>query len=347
VKPNAPSQAELATEFHREALDQALRVAMGTSQPALRQQALKEATHHLIHPRLVLESPLLTDSHVWKREALAVSDAFEAVTNGMEELEILESLEALEPDSPFQPWRHWILALHFFYEGLDEAVSTHLTRIPPSSPVSVLARTLGGLLAGAAGMTLSQRRLVELVAHPDPVLVQTVQDVAEGLETDNENLFLGALTDWLETVAPKVPEKAKSALLWAWTQLEWRDFDEGALLNLGTSLWGSAESYRLAALGTLGWDAEGAALLWLRFLVSAVRDDTYEKASIREGREILDRFRHGIDAPSDEWIQTWQGLARTWNSELSIRAWTDLKVSLEAETVAAARPSDRQLDLFS
>jgi hypothetical protein len=350
LKPSIPSQAELATEFHREALDRALRLAMGTSQPALRRQALEEAASHLIHPRLILDSPLLADTHVWRREALAVSDAFEAVTNGMEEPEVMEALEALERDSPFQPWRHFILALHFYYEGLDEAVATHLSQIAHSSPVAVLARTLESLVKGKAGTGLSpsQRRLADLVARPDPRVLQFVQDIAEGLETDNETLFWGALTDWLEAVSADV-EKAKSAVLWAWTQLEWRDFDEGVLLALSTSLWGRSESYRLAALGTVSWDTEGASLLWLRFLLSAVREGTWDKAMIEEARGLLDRFHQSAteEAPSPEWTLTWHNLSLAWNAELAARGWPHLLVDAKP-AASPPRPSDDgQLDLFS
>ena len=351
MKPNAPTQAELATEYHREALVEALRRAMATSQPALRRQALNQAAAHLIHPRLILESPRLADSHVWRKEAMAVSDAFEAVTNGMEEPNVLEALETLEPESPFQPWRHWILALHFFYEGLDEAVMAHLLQIPVHSPVAVLSRTLESLLKQTSGNILpSQRRLMDLVGRPDPMVLQCVQDVSEGLENDNEPLFWAALTDWLEVVAPVAPEKAKSAVLWAWLQLEWRDFDEGVLLELGTNLWSRSESCRLAALGTLSWDPEGASLLWLRFLLSAVRENSWNLQQIREGRGLLDRFhKSAVDGAqnSPEWAQAWNSLSQTWNAEISLRGWADLAVGTPAPEVAVTARPFGQLDLFS
>ena len=340
------------TEFHREGLDQALRQALGTSQPALRHQALERASAHLIHPRLVLDSPLLADNHPWRREALAVSDAFEAVTNGMEEPGTLGALEALDSDSPFQPWRHLILALHFFYEGLDEAVSAHLAAIPGVSPVSALGRTVSALMGGGPRPSHpALGRLFELVVQPDTRLLPWVQDVGEGLETDHEDLFWSALADWLETVAPAAPERAKAAVLWAWNQLEWREFDEAFLVELARSLWSRPEAYRLAALGTLAWDPEGSALLWLRFLITVSREGASE-ATVREARTLLDSFEQAAREQGElsaDWTDTWQNLALAWNEEANAHGWGDLRLIVPSLTSTfPARPStDGQLDLFA
>lgn len=341
------------TDLHREALDQALRVALGTSQPALRKQALARAASHLIHPKLVLESPLLTDSHRWRHDALVVADAFEAVTNGMEEPGVLEALEDLDPESPFEPWRHLILAIHFFYGGLDEAVMAHLGQIPLDSPLQTLVKTLAGVTQGTQRFSPAQRRLADLLAQPDPVVQQWVQDVAEGLESGDEDLFWAALTDWLEHMVPQAPDRAQAAVLWAWNQLEWRDFDEQVLLDLGSSLWGRGESYRLAALGTRPWDAEGAALLWSRFLLTGIREGL-DEVILREGRQFLDLFRAAAETspPSPEGRETWTNLCGAWNAEVRARGWDDLRMDLfdSPEPVVAPRPApttDGQLDLFS
>jgi len=354
VKPTTlASGLSPALEHHRNALDQALRQALGTSQPALRRQALDRAQAHLIHPQLVLESPLLTDSHVWRREALTVADAFEAVTNGMEQPGVLDALDELEHDSPFQPWRHLILALHFYYEGLDEAVTAHLAPIPETSPVKALARALRALIsAPVPGPTTGPlARLCDSVAKADPLVHQCVQDVAEGLEADDEDLFYEALADWLDAVADQRPQRARSALVWAWNQLEWRDFDEATLLDLGTSYWGAAESYRLAALGTLSWDPEGASLLWFRFLLTGVREELYQPDQVREIRGLLDRFEaaaSGAGSPSADWTSAWLALARAWNTEALARRWDDLLVGSHPSTAPTPKPSvDGQLDLFA
>lgn len=338
------------TDWHRDALEQALRVALATSQPALRKQAMTRAAAHLIHPKLVLESPLLTDAHPWRKEALLVSDAFEAVTNGMEDPGLLEALDTLDSDSPFQDWKHLVLAIHFYYEGLDEAVTAHLGRIPADSPLRPLGKTLEALVDGTPErLPAGLRRLADQVAQPDPVVHQLVQDIAEGLETEQEDLFWSALAEWLERLAPEAPEKARAAVVWAWNQLEWREFDEAELLNLGAHLWGRAESYRLAALGTLPWDPEGATLLWLRFLVTSAREGAQDEVLI-EGTRLLERFQAAIEGsePDGEWTETWTNLCWAWNAEVQARQRPGLRLSSPVQEGPVSRPAaDGQLDLFA
>jgi hypothetical protein len=198
----------------------------------------------------------------------------------------------------------------------------------------------------------ASRRLADQLAQTDPTVGQWVQDVAEGLETEDESLFWGALADWLERLNPVAPARAKSAVLWAWNQLEWSNFDEAVLIDLGASLWGRSESYRLAALGTLPWDPEGAALLWLRFLLTAIRGAEAE-AMLRDGRQLLDRFQDAAEAAgpaSEEGQETWANLARAWNDEIDAHGWTDLTVGGSAPQPVsdlAPRPVHGQLDLFA
>jgi len=350
VKPSPSSAfpaASQALESHREALEEALRQGLATSQPALRRQALARAARHLIHPALLLDSPLLADRHPWRLDAQAIADAFEAVTNGMETPGVLEALDDLSDDSPFQSWRHLVLALHFFYEGLDEAVEAHLALLEATSPPAHLARVLTTLvqdpgprraLPGALG------RLADQVAQADPRIRQWVQDLAEGLETDDEGLFWEALAAWLDAVADEAPDRARSAVLWAWTQLEWHDFDEAELLDLAAEFWGRAEAFRLAALGTLAWDPEGSSLLWLRFLLGALRDEALDDDEVARARIWADRFRAAARASgplSAEGERTELALLRAWNQEAEARGRGDWAWPLPAprDTAESTEPS--------
>ena len=133
-----------------------------------------------LHPNQLIESPLLAANHPWRLEALAVSDAFESVTNGMEEPGVLEQLQNLEEASLLQPWRHLILAMHFYYENLDEAVVQHLQKIPQNCPISALGRMIQSLLQppSKGNLTPTLGKLAEQVAQPDPLMLQWVQAVS-------------------------------------------------------------------------------------------------------------------------------------------------------------------------
>ncbi len=343
MKPQTP----VPLDVHRQAFERSLRQALSTSQPALRRQALEEALRHLVHPKLMLESPLLDDTHPWKQQALLVSDAFEAVTNGMEEPDLFEALEDGEPGSPFSPWRELILALRAFYRGDDAEASRRASSVS-SGPPAVLARVvLAQLGRRGQSLTAAENQLADAIARPDPMTEQWIQDVTEGLETDDESLFWDAFASWLDLAVPEAPEEARSAVLWAWAQLEWRDFDEQVLLDLSAVHWGRAEACRLAALGTVSWDAEGASLLWLRFLVAASREGTLDQTGLAEARSLLDQFERAAGQLTDEGRATRAILVRAWNAEAGQRGWPQGRLA-EAQT-SPPRPASAggQLDLFA
>lgn len=341
-----PYSTTSALDTHRQALDRALRQALSTSQPALRRQALDEAARHLIHPKLAVESSLLDDSHAWKHEALIVSDAFEAVTNGMEDASLFDALDSIQSASPFAAWRTLILAVRAFYRGQDEEAARQALSVPKESPAAGLARVVLALIGRGASLTAEEARLSDQIARPDPMTDQWIQDLTEGLETDDENLFWDAFAAWLDLAAPETPEQSRAAVLWAWAQLEWRDFDEEVLLDLAAVHWGRSEAYRLAALGTAAWDAEGASLLWLRFLVSASREGRLDPGQLREARQLLEHFERAAGTLSEEASLTRASLVRSWNAETAQLGWPEGRI---AETGDAARPArrDAQLDLFA
>jgi hypothetical protein len=335
-------------DIHRQAFERALRQALSTSQPALRRQALDEAAGHLVHPKLLLDSPLLDDSHPWKQHALIVSDAFEAVTNGMEEPDVFEALDGWEPGSPFAPWRELILALRAFYLGDDAAAARHASAVI-QGPAKSLARVVRALAGRSGqGLTAAETQLADAIARPDPMTDQWIQDLTEGLETDDETLFWDAFASWLDLAAPEAPEQARSAVLWAWAQLEWRDFDEQVLLDLSSVHWGRAEAYRLAALGTASWDAEGASLLWLRFLLAASREGLIDQDQLAEARSLLDRFERAAGTLTGEALATRAVLVHAWNAEAAHRGWPQGRI---AQLVEPPRPhaarAGGQLDLFA
>ncbi len=339
-----PQPVSTALDSHRQALERALRQAVSTSQPALRRQALDEAARHLVHPKLVLETPLLAETHPWKLQALAVADAFEAVTNGMEDFSLFEALEGWEPGSPFVPWRPLILAVRAFYRGDDENAA-RLAASVGTGPASALARVVLALLGRAGALSAAERRLAEQISRPDPMTEQWIQDLTEGLETDDENMFWDAFSAWLDLAAPDAPEQSRSAVLWAWAQLEWRDFDEQVLLDLSAAHWGRAEAYRLAALGTAAWDPEGASLLWLRFLLAVAREGWMERETLTSARRLLDQFERAAGVLSPEAAHTRAALAEAWNAEIERWNWADGRI--EAPTAPAPTRHTTQLELFA
>lgn len=342
-----PQPTSTPLDSHRHGFERALRQALSTSQPALRQQALADAARHLVHPKLVLESTLLAETHPWKIQALSVADAFEAVTNGMDDFTLFDALEDWEPGSPFAPWKPLILAVRAFYRGEDDVAARQASLVPAGSPASALAKVVLALLGRSGTLSSAGTKLADQIARPDPLTEQWIQDVTEGLETDDENLFWDAFAAWLDLAAPEAPEQSRSAVLWAWAQLEWRDFDEQVLLDLSAVHWGRSEAYRLAALGTVAWDPEGASLLWLRFLLAVSRDHLLTREQLAEARALLDRFERAAGELSDEARQTRSSLVRVWNAETAALNWPQGRIEESRPAPVPIARHAEQLELFA
>src|SRR6185295_5192612 len=125
-------------------------------------------------------------------------DAFEAVTNGMEDLSLFDALEGWESASPFSAWKALILAIRAFYQGEDEVAARYAVSVPAGSPAAALARVVLALLGRSGTLSGAGTRLADQIARPDPLTEQWIQDVTEGLETDDENLFWDAFASWLD-----------------------------------------------------------------------------------------------------------------------------------------------------
>jgi hypothetical protein len=338
-------------------LEASLQQYLFTTQPHLREKALNEVQAQLVRPGLLLATPQLTSTHRLRREALILSDAFEAVTNGMETLEVMEALQEVGTGSLFLPWKHLVLAVHFFYEGLDEAALHHLDQMDDRPPLNALRRALEAVLKKSPQNPAGQA-LYQLIHVPDPELASLTQQLTDTLESEQELLFWSVLGDFLEAAGQTDEVLAKRVALWTWNQLEWQSFDEAYLLELTTQLWGRAEAFRLAALGSVSWDAEGATLLWARFVIHGLREGALESESLLAAFQLAGEFlevareQQGGSSTS-EWEDTWALLAGSLSCELALRRYELPKLPYRAAhlpPLTAVRSSSGrsgQLDLFA
>ncbi len=344
--------------LHRQAsLEAALQQYLSTGQPTLRAQALSDVERLTLNPGWLLAAPQLTGSHPLRGEALVIADAFEAVTNGMQTQEVMQELETLSRDSLFQPWKHLVLAVHFFYERLDEAALAHLGRVPGTSPLAPLKGALTAILSSsAATLSPASTALHDQIHIPDPELTAMAQQLTDTLESEQETQFWSVMADFLEDTATGDELLAKRVALWAWNQLSWQTFDEASLLELTTVLWGKAEAFRLAALGTLSWDAEGASLLWGKFLIHGLREEVLCGETLVEAHQLASEFlaaaheTQAVHETDSLWLDTWEALHRTLTSELRLRRLSLpplFEVEDQMDPGLAPTLARGQLDLFA
>jgi len=259
-----------------------LKKFLASSHPLVRDKALQELAKVLQSPQQLSESPLLTDSHILKQEALIISDCLEAVTNGMHEDEVLSSLEILPQDSVFTPWKHFVMALYAFYHNNSKGMVESIQMIDPQSPPGRLIPLLQALATETntpRNLSHKEREAWESIFRIQDSPVQTIDQLLEALQTGMEDLFLQLLEEILQAFSHDSIVQAQIGF-WAVGQLEYYDLDGNHLMELLTHCLGKQEASRIVALGLKSLDLENSLLLWMQFLVywqqgPGVKDPAY------------------------------------------------------------------------
>jgi len=90
-----------------------------------------EIKKHLTNPGMFEKSKLVNNE--LKDEARIIMDAFEAITNGMQNPDVFSSVEAISKDSLLYLWKELIYAIKAFYEKNYEEMQSRLRNIDSDS----------------------------------------------------------------------------------------------------------------------------------------------------------------------------------------------------------------------
>lgn len=274
-------------------LNFSLRKFLATHHLPTKAQALREAGQVLTHPVQILENPLLAENHFLKQEALVVSDAFEAATNGMENPEAVAALDLIPPESLFYPWRLLIRSILALYAGDSPGCLEAAGEISEESPLRALVPVLKAL-AGSRNSALDRRGkdLVRTMEDHKDSLAAQIGQVHEALVTGMEEVFLSLFPPVLEQLALEDETAAARLTLWTLRQLEKYDLDYQTLFRQITQFWGQAEGCRLISLGIYPVDPEAAVLYWMGFLKELPQDHLH----IQDALGLLEKMVAGVQA---------------------------------------------------
>lgn len=279
-------------------------------------------------PLAVERSPLLSDTHPLKREALAVTDSFEAVTNGMDNPEAYERLEAIGESSVFHPWKLLILAIRELYREDEEAMKEYLRLIPHETPAALIAPFLQHISSGEPlGPTCTEAcgKLAKAVVTDNRLLESAIEQLHETLAAGLEDLFT-------ETAVMIVKENIRGAAdltsrftLWCIESLVRSELSPASFISRIKGLMPQAEVYRLTAVAMIDTDPDISLLFWIRFLLSRLHDKDIPLAETEEALEIMRELHDSIaeldrmngDEPDAEFTENLKGLLRNLYQELT------------------------------
>ncbi len=160
------------------------------SEKVLTKSALRDLLHD---PFLVLACDILHDDHVFKQEALIVSDAFESVTNGMYDPHALQQLDRIDAESIFFPWKHMIAALHAMYAGNEKEFEEALSHIHPSSLLAKLVpllKHITGLVPLGRELLSFEKQFACLVIDNNMYIHSAVEELVEALTQGFDDVFV-------------------------------------------------------------------------------------------------------------------------------------------------------------
>lgn len=201
----------------------------------------------------------------------AVSDAFEAVTNGMHNPEALEQLYAEGTDSA--EWVNMIHAIKAFYSQDFDAMDRLLQTVPQASKAAALKNVLyhmSGRSRSEEQLSYHEKKLSKRVTEDSRFLSSAIEQLKESIEY-GEELFTETVSLLIKEVK-KSPEAAERLTLWSFRICIENGFDDEALADNIMMLFGQAEGLRLIALSLIETEPESALICFTRSLIKKLVD---------------------------------------------------------------------------
>ena len=254
-----------------------------------RRRAAVDLARRLERPDDLLSCRRLPPEHPLRTQALAVADAFEAVTDGMENADALAAVERLPAASPLAPWPPLIRALAAFHRNDRESLAREAAAIPEGTPP---ARLKAALLAAAAGRTVpALTGAFEEASERDDLLEQAEEAARSGL-TD---LFVDVVARCLPAVRRSRPDRAESLALWCLEAMLEQEPVPGRLVRVLRTELGDRDAYRLAALASGGYDNDRSLVYWLDAFRARAEEGPMETAERRARETILAETRRAVE----------------------------------------------------
>ncbi len=233
----------------------------------------RELMKELKDPFILDKSTLLADDAPLKREAQIIIDAFESVTNGMENMAALSDLEHIGESSVLAPWKFITLAIKAFYNQDYSSMNAFIRNIEKDTP----PRRLGLLLLHLSGIKKipspekREKKFIHLIQKDRSIFQSTRNLLEDALSHDMEDLFIETSILLVREIKSKNREAAERIALWSIREGAERDFSQAPFLGNYKLIFGKTVSLRLFALALKPIEPDISILFWLQSLTSRLR----------------------------------------------------------------------------
>ena len=221
--------------------------------------------------------------------SMVISDAFEAATNGMHNIDAFNNLEKLPDEGTNGHWKNLIYAIQAFYRQDFAGMDIRLGKIPDDSEAACLKKVLyymAGFLDKSTKLSFHEEKLVKKITEHTRFLKSAAGQLNESIEY-GEELFAETASLLIKEIKGKSPEAASRLALWSFRTCQEKDFDDEALSDNILMLFGQAEGLRLIGLSLIESEPDSALICFTRSLIKRVSDQKIEREEAAAYLEVI------------------------------------------------------------
>ncbi len=295
-----------------------------------KEELFRKLKSRLPSPALAAEGDFIPAQHPLRNEAIILSDAFEALTNGMFSDELLEKLKELDERSLLYPWKPFILCVRDFYSGNWADGVERLNEISEDSAVSRFKALLRSIFEGSSPPE-DGKELYRAILEDNRELKDSLELIKEAVGM--EDLLMDTASLLIRDLLPLHRESGEKLTLWCLNRIQDSDILSDKSVARVRSLFGNREGYRLCALASFAYDPDRSLVFWLHALLSSLEeghtDELQVKAYLKiildtaelvdKEYELADEYLHLLDsltgALTDNLFHIYPGISRKAEGE--------------------------------
>ncbi len=236
---------------------------------------------HFIDPFYVSRSKSLPENDIMKVDARIVSDAFEAVTNGMYDEDILNELENLSDSSFFSNWKYLTESLYYLYAEnftkADEAFRKIEEDSIPHLTAPVFYRIISrDKISSISGLSDSEKIFINNIIKDSISVKSSLDQIETNLKTGHEDRFTDNITLLLSDLYVKDQNLSKKLASWGLRQISLNDMSPSMLLENLKLIFGESETYRLTAVSFREEDPELSLIFFSKSALIQLRNNSID-----------------------------------------------------------------------
>jgi hypothetical protein len=247
---------------------------------------------HFIDPFYVGRSPALHEKDILKADARIVSDAFEAVTNGMYDSEILTELEKIDENSFFADWKYLTEALYHMYSENFKEADRVFRKINQDSIPALISPVFYRIISrdkisSITELSDSEKQFINSIIKDSLSVKNSLEQIENNLKAEHEDRFVDNITLLLSDLYTKDQNLSKKLAAWALKQLSLYDMSPSLFLENLKLIFGDSESYRLTALAFRDEDPELSLVFFTKTALTLLRNNSADKLKTEVYIEII------------------------------------------------------------